>query len=189
MKKAVVVFSITCFSIINFSMGQLNSFISNFKVCVLPFTVNASTFDIYASEEPYVISENDIISYLLMDNDTFVNIKASSLKNPYPKYMAVGRFKIYDELLGILYFRNIISNDNEILELMLCILNKKGKLISTYPISGYCITENKKFYSTIFNENNIEILFYNLDTHDYINKNIIEKKHIFITKEGMIQEK
>jgi hypothetical protein len=165
------------------SFGQFNTFIKNFQKCSLPFITNASTFDIYSSENPYIISEKDFITFLMMENDTFMNDKNYSLKNDYHKYMAVGKFTIYNNFIGLLYYRNIAGIEMTVskLELMLCVLDKKGKLISSVPISGANMQEDIEFYSTIHSEDNIEML--------YSTKNKEGKKYFFITKEGLIVEK
>ncbi len=187
-----MIVSILLVSSLNYSFGQFNNFVNKFKKCSLPFSVNDETFDMCHSDgDRVVISEENFIKYLAIENDTFLNLKESPLeKTGYHKYLAVCKFDVYNDYLGLLYFRRINSDKgNNILELILCIFTKKGKLISTYPISGYYTAENKQFYSTIFNEENIEILFYDLNTYDFIDENVKEKKHLYITKEGVIKQK
>ena len=172
------------------SFGQFNTFINNFKNCSLPFITTASTFDIYhASYNRYVISETDFAKYLMMEGDTFISIKGSAPIG-YHKYIAVGKFDIHNNFLGALYFRTIDTEDGDmILELMLCVFTKEGILLSVYPISGFYKSENIQFYSTIVSEENIEISFYNFETYDFISENVIEKKYLYITKKGLIQQR
>jgi len=190
MRYKKIIISIACICFFNCSFGQFNAFIKNFKKCSLPFIAKAETFDMYTSDDPYVISETDFVKYLMMENDTFINIKGSASIG-YHKYMAVCKLGVYNDFLGVLYFRYIINEEgNHIQELMLCIFTKKGKLTSAYPISGYYTANNKQFYSTIFSEENIEILFYRLDINDeFTSENVIEKKYLYITKEGLIQSR
>ena len=189
MKKIII--SVLCICFFNCSFGQFNTFIKNFKKCSLPFIVTDVTFDMYHSEDDrYVISEEDCVKYLTMKNDTVINLKEFSAPIGYHKYIAIGKFDVYDNFLGVLYYRYLIDKEeNHIQELMLCVFTKKGELMSTYPISGFYMAKNKVFYSTIFSEENIEILFYNLGTYDFITENVIEKKNLYITKEGFIQNK
>ena len=185
-----MIINIMYICLLNCSSGQFGTFINNFKNSSLPFAIIASTFDIYqADEDVYVISEADFVKYLMMEGDTFINIKGLAPIG-YHKYIAVGKFDVYDNLLGALYFRRINSEKGNISELMLCVFTKEGKLISTYPISGYYTAENIQFYSTIFSEENIEILFYRLKINDeFTSENVIEKKNLYITKDGLIQQR
>lgn len=198
MRCKVLIISVVCICFCNCSLGQFNTFINNFKECTLPFVVEAATFDIYHSnDDRYVISEKDVVKYLMTEGDTFTNIKESPLKSGYHKYIAVCKFDVYNDFLGVLYFRTINSADgNIILELMLCVFTTKGKLISACPISGYNTAEEKVFYSTIFSEENIEILFYGLELVEdrfgisyQTGEDVIDKKYLYITKEGVIQQK
>ena len=196
MKKMII--SIMCLCLLSCSSGQFDVFINNFKTISLPFLIIDETFDRTAvREDLYVISEEDVVKYLMMENDTFVNIKESSVRTGYPKYMAVGKFNVYDDFLGVLYFRTIDREDgNIILELMLCVFTKKGKLISTYPISGTYTAEKLKFFSTIFSAENIEISFYQMETHEdrfgiyyTTSEEVFETKNLYISKEGLIQQR
>ena len=189
MKYKKMIISIIWLCAFNYSFGQFNTFIKNFKKCSLPFVIKEATFDMYQAEDDvYAISEMDFAKYLIMKNDTLINFKEFSELNGYHKYIAVGKFNIYDNFIGVLYYK--------IQELMLCVFTKKGELISTYPISGYYTAENKAFFATIFSEKNIEISFYKLETREdrfgissWINENVIEKKNLYITQEGIIQQK
>ena len=198
MRYKQIVISISCICFLNISFGQFNDFINRFKHCSLPLVIKEETFDIYHSDDDrVVISEEDVVKYLMLESDTFINIKKSSEKTGYHKYIAVCKFDVHNDFWGVLYFRTLNRDDgNKILELMLSVLTKKGKLISTYPISGFYTAENIAFDATIFNAENIEILFYKLETHKdrfgtfYLrSENIIEKKYFYITKQGLIQSK
>ena len=198
MKYKKMIISIVCVCFFNCSFGQFNVFIKNFKKCSLPFVIKDATFDIYQAEDDvYAISEIDFAKYLMMKNDTFINLKEFSAPTGYHKYIAVGKFDLYDNLLSVLYYRYIINEKgNHIQELMLCVFTKKGELISTYPVSGYYTAEKKIFFSTIFSEEDIEISFYKLEISEdrfgisyLISENVIEKRNLYITKEGIIQQK
>ena len=183
--------------LLNCSSGQFDSFINNFKEISLPFTIKGETFDRNSvREDLYVISEEDFVKYLMMEGDTFINVKGSAPIG-YHKYTEVGKFDVYDDFLGVLYFRTIDGEDgSKILELMLCVFTKKGELISAYPISGFYTAENITFDSTIFSAENIEISIYKFETHEdrfgtfYLrSENVIEKKNLYITKDGLIQQR
>ena len=184
--------------LLNCSFGQFNVFIKKIKKISLPFIAKDDTFDMYhADDDVFVISETDFEKYLMIENDTLVNIKDFSAPIGYHKYIAVGKFDVYDNLLGVLYYRNIINEKgNDIQELMMCVFTKKGELISSYPISGFYTAEKKTFFATIFSEQNIEISFYKLETQEerfgisyLINENVVEKKNLYITQGGLIQQK
>jgi len=149
----------------------------------------------YAEDDRYVISENDFMKYLMMENDTFVNIKGTKVIGTH-KYLAVCKFDVYDNFLGVLYYRTVNDeNGNLIQELMLSVFTKKGKLISAYPISGFYITKRISFDATIFSAENIEISLYTLEPYEdrwgtwYTrSEDITYKKYLHITKEGLIQQ-
>ena len=194
-KKIIISIVLTCL-FISCSFGQFEAFINNFTKISLPFIIKEETFDIYHSnDDRYVISEEDFVKYLMMKGDTF-NTKGVAPIG-YHKYIAVGKFDLYDNLLSVLYYRYIINEKgNHIQELMLCVFTKKGELISTYPVSGYYTAEKKIFFSTIFSEEDIEISFYKLEISEdrfgisyLISENVIEKRNLYITKEGIIQQK
>lgn len=168
--------------------GQFNVFEKKFVEISLPFKIGESTFDIYASEDPYIISEKEFKTYLMMENDSFLLVKNSlSLdKNTYPDYFAVGKFNIYTDYIGLLYYRSYIRNNKIYLELILTVFDKKGVLISAIPISKIDAKEDISFYSTIHNGTNINIdIFEKDDDGNKINK----EKLYQITNNGNILEK
>lgn len=188
MKMKIIINLLILSFLSNYIYGQFNVFEKNFVEISLPFEVGENTFDIYASEDPYIISEKEFKTYLVSKNDSFLLTKNSlSLnKNTYPDYFAVGKFNIYNNYIGLLYYRSYIRNDKIYSELILTVLEKKGVIISAIPISKIDAEENISLYSIIYDGDNINIdIFEKDDDGDKINK----ERFYQITNDGNIMVK
>lgn len=132
--------------------AQVSELIAHFNTTKLPFATDIDSFDIWASDDPYIISEREFETYLLQEGDQYLQIRnASKLRNfGYYNYFAVGKFSLSNDIISLLYYRSYGSGENDIfLELILVIFDKNGNLISSLPISGLDTKKSETYYCTI----------------------------------------
>ena len=136
-KKIVAIISFLV--IVSYALCQKETFFNKFKTIELPFKVNFSTFDIYASENNVKLNERDVEKYLLSETDDFL-IRKSNQKlkqNTYYDYFSVGKIKI-KSLILVLYYRNYTTiSENLYIELMACVFDTKSNLLKTISLSKF----------------------------------------------------
>ncbi len=135
MRKIIV--AISFLVIVSNALCQKETFFNKFKTLEAPFSVNASTFDFYASESEVKLNESNVEKYLLSETDEFLIRKFNQKlkQNTYYDYFSVGKIKIKNYLI-ILYYRNYKTiSDDLYIELMACIFNAKSNLCQTLSLS------------------------------------------------------
>jgi hypothetical protein len=172
------------------SSGQtvtFSLFISNFQSCNLPIDTKTyfNSQGIHANNS-IDISETEYNRFLIDKNEKFwIYSLYSKNKTTFFNYVRGCKIGINEKCTGIMYFRDY-SCDNpldEKAELVFCILDNNGNLISALPISGNQ-GDDLSYESVITDFKNIKITFeqYSKDKKKTYNK------FYFVTDEGLIKE-
>ncbi|MGA3015174.1 MAG: hypothetical protein ABSD71_14190 [Bacteroidales bacterium] len=188
MKAILFIFLISIITID--CMGQetaieFDKFLSKFPNCSTPIDTKNyfSSMGIYANN-PNNIREKELYVFLESSQEKFWKYKlySDSIHN-YFNYVIGCRLNISDSIVGLLYFRTFFSEtlSEEKSELVLCVCNIAGKMISNLPIAG-SYGDDVNFSSNIHSFDNIEVNFI-----EYQNDKKKEyTKFYSITKEGRI---
>lgn len=187
MRKISFIIVIIIFLANNKSFAQFSKFQSHFNKVTLPFITKANSFDVWASEDPYLISEDEFKTFLLYQGDSFLVVKNSLKlkKSGYSDYFSVGKFTLNDNFICLLYYRTFMTNENQFLfELMITVFDQKGNLISSLPISGLNTKNNEVFYCNIEKDKTIIIKYFIFPDEEFK-----YQKNYSISSNGYIVEK
>jgi hypothetical protein len=162
-------------------------FISNFQSCNLPIDTKTyfNSKGIYANNR-VDISETEYNRFLKDKNEKFwIYSLYSKNKTTFFNYVRGCKIRINEKCTGIMYFRDYFCDNplDEKAELVFCIIDNNGNLISALPISGNQ-GDDLSYESVITDFKNIKITFeqYSKDEKKTYNK------FYFVSDEGLIKE-
>lgn len=183
--------SFVLFFSVLYSKGQTLTFplfVSNFQSCNLPIDTKTyfNSKGIYANNE-VDISEPEYDRFLKNKDETFwIYSLYSENKTTFFNYVRGCKIKINEKYTGIMYFRNYSCPHllEEKAELVFCILDNNGNLISALPISGN-EGDDLSYHCLLTDFMNIKITF---EQYSKNGKKTFTKFY-FVNEDGLVKEK
>jgi hypothetical protein len=166
------------------SFGQnekpgFSSFIKKFKDCSFPIKPDSVFYKLEADLSRTPLSKIEFDKYLRTSNDTLWKFGNNF------EYLIGGKFKLGNNKIGLFYGRYYMPNDidKQIGEVMLCIFDNYGKLLSRMPIGGG-YGDGLTFSSIIKNQIDVEI------NYSKYQDNSVSKytEHMTIDRDGIIKK-
>ncbi|MGY6562951.1 MAG: hypothetical protein ACXITV_12690 [Luteibaculaceae bacterium] len=157
-----------------------SEFIGKFKDCSFPIMPDSVFFKLEASLSSTNLSRIEFDNYLRTSEDTLWKFDNNF------QYLIGGKFRLGSNKIVLFYGRYFMPDDidKQIGEVMLCVFDSDGKLLSRMPISGG-YGDGLTFSSTIINQFDVEIN-YSKYYEDSVSK---YTEQMIIDRDGLIKKK
>lgn len=177
MSRILIVLIIILFSPKIFCQGRkldFSEFEKKFQICSFPIFPDSVFLDLEGELQTSYISKKEFDYYLRTPVDTIWKFSSNF------QYRFGGKFELDSNLICLFYGRYYMPEDinKQIGEIILCVFNKDGRLLSNLPISGG-YGDDLTFTSKITDKKVIEIetIKYNKDQeHKYRDVYLIDNK-------------